>query len=171
MTTAVQILIGSDSDWPTMEKCAKVLDDFGVSYKANVVSAHRTPADAARISKNARKNGVKVIICAAGLAAHLAGNIAAHTVCPVIGVPISAGALKGQDALLATVQMPPGVPVATVGIDAAKNAGLLAVQILSVSNDKLAEKLLEFKKSMAASVKLKNKKLNASISKNHKKGR
>lgn len=171
MATAVQILIGSDSDWPTMEKCAQVLDDFGVNYNVNVISAHRTPADAVRVSKNARKNGVKVIICAAGLAAHLAGNIAAHTVCPVIGVPMASGPLKGQDALLATVQMPPGVPVATVGIGAAQNAGLLAVQILSVSNDKLAEKLLEFKRTMAASVKIKNKNLNAAIKATRKKGR
>ncbi len=150
---SVLILMGSDSDWPTMEKCTAVLDEFDVDYDVHVCSAHRTPDIAGRLARNARKNGFGVIICAAGLAAHLAGNIAAHTILPVIGVPMAAGPLAGQDALLATVQMPPGVPVATVGIGGAKNAGLLALQILAVSNDKLATKLLEFKKSMSAKVK------------------
>lgn len=156
---SVLVLMGSDSDWPTMEKCTAVLDEFGVEYDVHVCSAHRTPDVAGRLSKNARKNGFSVIICAAGLAAHLAGSVAAQTTLPVIGVPMAAGPLNGQDALLATVQMPPGVPVATVGIGGAKNAGLLAVQILSVSNDKLAAKLLEFKKLMSVQVKRTNAQL------------
>lgn len=152
MAPSVLVIMGSGSDLPAMEPCVKVLDDLGIPYDFRIISAHRTPAVAARVSRQARANGIKVIICAAGLAAHLAGNIAASTICPVIGVPMAAGPLAGQDALLATVQMPPGVPVATVGIGAGKNAGLLAAQILAVSDDKIAEKLIILKKSMAAEV-------------------
>jgi 5-(carboxyamino)imidazole ribonucleotide mutase len=148
-----------------MESCVNVLNDFGVTSDVHVCSAHRTPADAARLSKQARSKGVGAIICAAGLAAHLAGVIAAHTTLPVIGVPMPAGALAGQDALLATVQMPPGVPVATVGIGGAKNAGLLAIQILAVSDDKLTTKLVEFKKSMAEKVKKANRALRSTLRK------
>lgn len=159
MAPKVLVIMGSDSDWPTMQKCTGVLKEFKVEYEARVISAHRTPDVAGRVSRQAKGKGVKVIICAAGMAAHLAGNIAAHTILPIIGVPIKSGALQGQDALLATVQMPPGVPVATVGIDGAKNAALLAIQILSLSDNKLSEKLLEFKKSMAVKVKQADKKI------------
>lgn len=165
MALSVLIIMGSDSDWPVMEKCSAVLSEFGVDFDVRVISAHRTPALAASAAKNARKKGVGVVICAAGMAAHLAGVIAAHTTLPVIGVPINSGALKGKDALYSTVQMPPGVPVATVGINGAQNAGLLALQILSVSDDKLAKKLLEFKESMAAKVKMADKKLRSTLRK------
>lgn len=165
MPPTVLVLMGSASDWPVMKKCAATLEAFGVDHQVRVVSAHRTPAQAGSIARQARKKGVGVIICAAGLAAHLAGSVAAHTVCPIIGVPMAAGPLNGQDALLATVQMPPGVPVATVGIGAAKNAALLAVQILAVSNDKLASKLVEFKKSMADEVKKADRKVRSSAGK------
>ena len=165
MAASVLIIMGSDSDWPVMEKCAHILSEFYVSYDVRVISAHRTPSVAVNTAKNARKKGVGTIICAAGMAAHLAGVIAAHTTLPVIGVPVSSGSLKGKDSLYSTVMMPPGVPVATVGINGSKNAGLLAVQILSVSDDKLAKKLLEFKKSMAANVKKADKQLRASLRK------
>ena len=153
MPAQVLVLMGSQSDWPVMEKCTDTLEAFGVEYDLRVCSAHRTPGDAGRLAKQAQGKGIGVIICAAGLAAHLAGVIAAHTIRPVIGVPMPAGPLSGQDALLSTVQMPPGVPVATVGIGAAKNAALLALQILAVSDDKLAKKLVESKIAMAAEVK------------------
>lgn len=159
----VIILMGSDSDLNIMNEAVSVLKKFGISYEMTVASAHRTPARAAEIALNARQRGVKVIIAGAGQAAHLAGVIAAHTTLPVIGVPIDASALQGLDALLATVQMPPGIPVATVAIGkpGARNAGILAVQILAVSNDSLAEQLQRFKSEMAHQVEQKAKKISA----------
>lgn len=141
----VAVLMGSTNDKEQMAPAAEVLGRFGVEVEEKVLSAHRTPEEVGAFAATARDEGFAVIICGAGLAAHLAGAVAARTTLPVIGVPLSGGALEGQDALLATVQMPPGVPVATVGIDGAANAGLLAVQILAVTDNALATKLDEFK--------------------------
>jgi len=159
----VAILMGSDSDLNIMNETVAVLKKFGVPYDMTVASAHRTPARTADIASTARKRGIKVIIAGAGQAAHLAGVIAAHTTLPVIGVPIDASALQGLDALLATVQMPPGIPVATVAIGkpGARNAGILAVQILAVSDDDLAEQLQAFKMEMARQVEQKARKISA----------
>jgi len=150
----IGIVMGSTSDWETMKAAAKVLDEFGVPYEAKAMSAHRTPHAVAEWASTAGKNGKKAIIAAAGGAAHLAGVVAAHTTLPVIGVPIDSSALKGMDALLSTVQMPPGVPVATVAIGkpGATNAGVLAAQVLALSDPKIAAKLDEYKKSLAAKV-------------------
>ena len=137
----IGIIMGSDSDFPVVEKAVKTLEEFKVPYEVHIFSAHRTPEHAKDFSMKARENGFGAIIAAAGMAAHLAGSIAANTTIPVIGIPIKSGSLGGMDALLSTVQMPPGIPVATVGIDAAKNAALLAIEILSGSDDILAEKL------------------------------
>ena len=137
MTPKVSIIMGSTSDLPVMEKAAKILDDFEVPFEMNALSAHRTPD----------KRGIEVIIAGAGMAAHLPGVIAASTSLPVIGLPISAS-LQGMDALLAIVQMPPAIPVATVGIDAGQNAGLLAVQILAVGNSELRAKLQKYKSEL-----------------------
>ena len=133
MSPSVGILVGSKSDLPVMEKCTKRLDDLGVEYELEVRSAHRNPEDVAEYVANAPGRGIKVFICAAGMAAHLAGAVAARTNLPVIGIPIAAGTLGGFDALLATVQMPSGVPVATVAVNGAANAAVLAVQILALS--------------------------------------
>ena len=167
MTKLVSIVMGSDSDLEVMQDCAEVLKDFGVSYEMQVMSAHRTPDLVAKFSANASKDGKKVIIAGAGAAAHLAGAIAANTTLPVIGIPLAATALNGMDALLATVQMPAGVPVATVAVgkSGAKNAGLLAVQILALSDAKLAERLTKYKNSMAENCLEKNKKLQEKIQK------
>lgn len=154
----VAILMGSDSDLPTMKEAAKVLEEFGVAYEITVLSAHRTPDRAHEFSASAKNRGLKVIIAGAGGAAHLAGVIAAFTTLPVIGVPIKS-ALDGVDSLLSTMQMPPGIPVATVAIDGAKNAGLLAVQILATSDPDLSGKLENYKKKMAESVNEKAEKL------------
>ena len=137
----VAIIMGSDSDLPVVEKAITVLKDFGVPYEVHIYSAHRTPEQSRSFAMNARKDGFGVIICAAGMAAHLAGAFAANTTIPVIGIPIKSGALEGVDALYSTVQMPSGIPVATVAINGAANAAFLAVEILSVSDDCLAEKL------------------------------
>lgn len=137
----VGILMGSDSDMPVVEKAVAVLNDFGVPYEIHVYSAHRTPEQAREFSLNARKNGFGAIICAAGMAAHLAGAIAANTTIPVIGIPVKSGALDGVDALYSTVQMPSGIPVATVAINGAANAAFLSVEILSVADEELASKL------------------------------
>ena len=137
----VAIVMGSDSDLPVVQKAVNVLDEYGVPYEVHVFSAHRTPIEAAELAGNARANGIGVIIAAAGMAAHLAGALAARTTVPVIGIPVKSGALGGVDALYATVQMPTGIPVATVAIDGAANAAILAVQILSVCDDVLAKKL------------------------------
>ena len=145
---AVAVIMGSDSDLAVMQSCIDQLKDFGVNTSVHVMSAHRTPKRAAEFADNAADNGVKVIIAAAGMAAHLAGSVAGRTTLPVIGVPMAAKeGLGGLDALLSTVQMPPGVPVATVAIGkaGAKNAAVLAVQILALSDDGLADKLEEFK--------------------------
>ena len=140
--------MGSDSDLSVMQDAVKVLTEFGVSYEITVVSAHRTPDRAAEYAKAAMDRGLKVIIAAAGGAAHLAGVTAAMTVLPVIGVPIKTDTLNGMDSLYSTVQMPPGVPVATVAINGAKNAGILAVQILAVHDENFRKKLVQYKKEM-----------------------
>ena len=155
----VGIIMGSDSDLPTMEKAAEALQEFGVPFELRVVSAHRTPDDMARYAKTARTRGLKVIIAGAGGAAHLPGMTASHTTLPVIGVPIESKALKGMDSLLSIVQMPAGVPVATVSIGNGRNAGLLAVSILATSDAGLQQKLATFKQRMAAESRAKNKNL------------
>lgn len=137
----IGIIMGSDSDLPIVKKAVDMLKSFDVPYEIHVFSAHRTPVEAKEFSVNARKNGFGAIIAAAGMAAHLAGAIAANTTIPVIGIPIKSGYLNGIDALLSTVQMPTGIPVATVAIDGAANAALLAIQILAVSDEELAKKL------------------------------
>ena len=137
----VGIIMGSDSDLPTVQKAVDTLKSFDVPYEVHVFSAHRTPVEARDFSINARKNGFGAIIAAAGMAAHLAGAIAANTTLPVIGIPINSGKLNGADALLSTVQMPSGIPVATVAIDGAVNAALLCIEIFAVTDDALAEKL------------------------------
>lgn len=143
--------MGSTSDLPVMEKAAKVLNDFKVPFEMLALSAHRTPQEVERFAKGASARGVEVIIAAAGMAAHLPGVIAASTTVPVIGVPVSAQ-LMGMDALLAIVQMPPGIPVATVGVDAAMNAGLLAVQMLAVGDQRLKNALADYKESLKAKI-------------------
>ena len=145
----IGILMGSDSDWPVMEGAAKICRQFDVPFQARVMSAHRTPADVAEFASTAYDRGIRVFICGAGMAAHLAGAVAAQTSLPVIGVPIAAKQLDGMDALLATVQMPPGVPVATVAIGGAKNAALLAIQILATSDTQLRSAFLAYKADMA----------------------
>lgn len=157
----VGIIMGSDSDLAVMEEAAKVLKQFGIPFSITVASAHRTPARAAAFAENAYADDMRVIIAGAGMAAHLAGVLAAHTTLPVIGVPIDAGPLKGMDALLSTVQMPPGVPVASMGIGkaGAKNAGLFAVQILAQNDPKLTQDFVKYKKDMAKSVEAKTAKL------------
>ncbi len=155
----VAIIMGSDSDFPVVEKGYKILKEFGIGTEVRVISAHRTPDEAINFAKNADKNGYEVIIAAAGKAAHLPGVLAGCTSLPVIGIPIKSSDLEGMDALLAIVQMPPGVPVATVAINGAENAALLAVQILSVKYERLRIKFKEYKKQMAEKVKEKDKKL------------
>jgi 5-(carboxyamino)imidazole ribonucleotide mutase len=147
MKPVVSIIMGSTSDLPVMEKAAKILDEFEIPFEMNALSAHRTPEEVEKFAKGAGDRGIKVIIAAAGMAAHLCGVIASMTTLPVIGVPINAS-LDGMDALLAIVQMPPGIPVATVGIDGAMNAGILAVQMLALSDEKLATKLVVYKESL-----------------------
>ncbi len=149
MTLKVAVVMGSDSDFETMRPAFSTLREFGVRFEVRVISAHRTPERAARFASEAKASGFGAIIAAAGKAAHLAGVLAAHTTLPVIGVPIKSSTLDGLDALLSTVQMPSGVPVATVAIDGAANAALLAVQILALSDSALAEKLDEYKKRLA----------------------
>ena len=157
----VGIVMGSDSDLNVMEETALVLKSFGITYEMTVASAHRSPKKAAKFAASAHKRGIKVIVAGAGHAAHLAGNIAAYTSLPVIGVPIDSSCLQGLDALLSTVQMPPGVPVATVSIgkSGAKNAGVLAIQILALTDSTLAKKLEAYKKELAKQVDQKAKKL------------
>jgi 5-(carboxyamino)imidazole ribonucleotide mutase len=138
-------MMGSIKDMPKMEACVEVLDSFGIDHEVLVLSAHRTPHKVAKFASGARDNGFGVIICGAGKAAHLAGAVAAHTTLPVIGVPIAAGALGGVDALYSTVQMPTGIPVATVAIDSAANAAYLAASILSVSDETLAARLAQYR--------------------------
>ncbi len=140
--------MGSDSDWPVMKAAAEICDSFGVEYEKKVVSAHRTPDLMLNYGQEARDRGINVIIAGAGGAAHLPGMLASATTLPVIGVPVSTRHLKGMDSLLSIVQMPRGIPVATVAIDNAQNAGLLALQILSLQDDELAEKLSDYRKKM-----------------------
>jgi phosphoribosylamine--glycine ligase len=157
----VGIVMGSDSDLAVMEETAAVLKQFEISYEMTVASAHRSPERAAKFAASAQKRGIKVIIAGAGHAAHLAGNLAAYTSLPVIGIPIDSSCLQGLDALLSTVQMPPGVPVATVSIgkSGARNAGILAIQILALSNPDLSQRLQTYKKELAEQVDQKARKL------------
>lgn len=161
--TKVGIIMGSDSDLPIMMAAVDFLKKMDVAYEITVASAHRTPARAAEFAETARDRGVKVIIAGAGMAAHLAGVLAAHTTVPVIGVPIDSSSLKGMDSLLATVQMPPGIPVATMAIGkaGAKNGAIFACQILAASDGEMAQKLAEFKAEMAAEVDEKARNLSA----------
>ena len=155
----VGIIMGSDSDLPVVEKAINTLNDFGVPFEVHVFSAHRTPEEAKTFSANARENGFGAIIAAAGMAAHLAGAVAANTTLPVIGIPVKGSALDGIDALLSTVQMPSGIPVATVAINGAKNAAILATQIIGVSNEDIRNKLADFKAGLKDAVMEKDAKL------------
>jgi len=159
----VGILMGSDSDLPVMKKAAGVLCDLDIPFEMRIMSAHRTPEEAASWAQAARGRGIKVIIAGAGLAAHLAGSLAAHTTLPVIGVPLASGALSGLDALLATVQMPSGIPVATVAVDGAKNAAFLAAAILAVEDSGLAHRLQDFRRSQKETVGKKDRRLQESL--------
>jgi len=163
----VGIIMGSDSDLPLMQEALKILDAFAIAYEVHISSAHRTPARTAQFSKTARDRGIEVIIAGAGRAAHLAGVIAAETTLPVIGVPIDSSALQGLDALLSMVQMPGGIPVATMAIGkaGAKNAALFAAQILALKYPELQQKLLDYKQSMAAEVEAKDQALQEKLSK------
>ncbi len=156
----IGVIMGSDSDMPIMEDALKVLNDFKIPYEVKILSAHRTPEQHAEYSKTAYKRGLRVIIAAAGGAAHLPGVTAAHTTLPVIGVPIKGKVLDGIDSLLSIVQMPPGVPVATVAINGAKNAALLALQILSINDDVILYKLNDYKKKMELESLSKNDNIN-----------
>ena len=158
----VAVIMGSDSDFPVVKNALAELKAYGVPFECRVMSAHRTPALAADFAKNAKNEGFGVIICAAGMAAHLAGVIAGNTTLPVIGIPIRS-TFEGLDALLATVQMPSGIPVATVAVNGAKNAALLAIQMLALSDDALAEKLEAAKQSMIDGVLAKDKALQEQI--------
>jgi len=155
----VGILMGSESDLPVMEKAVEVLKEMGVPFEIEISSAHRLPEKTAKYAKRARERGIEVIIAGAGMAAHLAGALASHTTLPVIGVPIKSGALEGKDALYSTVQMPPGVPVATVGIDGAKNAAYLACEILSIKYREIAQRLEDFRAKTKKSLEEKSKTL------------
>lgn len=159
MAKQVLVIMGSDSDWPIMKKTLAILQEFAIPYKAHVASAHRTPERVLQLAREAVENDCAVVIAGAGAAAHLPGILAAVTPLPVIGVPLDATALRGVDALYAMVQMPSGVPVATVGIDGAKNAGLLAVQILAVHDNTLREKLIKYKEQLATEVVQKDEKI------------
>ena len=153
----VAVIMGSDSDWPVVKAAVEQLKDFGIPYEAHILSAHRTPVEAAAYAD------IGVIICAAGMAAHLAGAFAANTTLPVIGIPMKGGAVDGLDALLSTVQMPSGIPVATVALNGAKNAAVLAAQILAVSDAELAAKLDAARASMSAQIAAKDAKLQAEL--------
>lgn len=146
----VAVIMGSDSDWPVVEKAVRQLKELGIGVEVRVMSAHRTPEQAREFAMNARKNGFGAIIAAAGKAAHLAGALAANTTLPVIGIPVKSSTLDGLDALLSTVQMPSGIPVATVAIDGAQNAALLAAEILAAADDELAAKLDKMREDMCA---------------------
>jgi 5-(carboxyamino)imidazole ribonucleotide mutase len=162
----VGIVMGSDSDWPKIKKAAAALEEFGVGYEVRVMSAHRTPHVVSEYASTAIQRGLRVIIAAAGGAAHLAGVVAAHTTLPVIGLPVPTAELGGLDSLLSTVQMPGDVPVATmaVGMGGPRNAGLFAVQILAIEDEGLQAKLLEFKQALTAKIAAKNDQLQASLS-------
>lgn len=158
----VAIIMGSDSDLPVVEAAFRELEKYGVDYEAHIMSAHRTPDLAAEFSKSAKENGFGAIICAAGMAAHLAGVVAANTTLPVIGVPIKS-TFEGLDSLLATVMMPSGIPVATVAVNGAKNAAILAVEMLALSDDTLAGKLMKEKRAMIEGVLKKEQKLQSEL--------
>lgn len=162
MSKKVAVIMGSDSDFPIVKDALKELKAYGVPFEAHVMSAHRTPEFASEFAAKAKENGFGVIICAAGMAAHLAGVIAGHTTLPVIGIPIKS-TFDGLDALLATVQMPSGIPVATVAVNGAKNAAILAIQMLALSDDTLADKLAAAKQSMIDGVKEKDAKMQQMI--------
>ena len=159
----IAILMGSDSDLPIVEAIFPILDEFEINYTKNVLSAHRTPHEVMHLIKKSEQNGCKVFIAAAGMAAHLAGAIAAHSIRPVIGIPIESGGMGGIDSLLSTAMMPPGVPVATVAVgkSGAKNSAILAVQILATYNETLSNKLLDYKNNMKEEVLKKDKALNS----------
>lgn len=160
---AVAVIMGSDSDWPTMEAAVTACAEFGIACQVQVLSAHRLPLDMVRFARNAHKRGLRVIIAGAGGAAHLPGMVASLTPLPVIGVPVESRALKGMDSLLSIVQMPPGVPVATVAIGGGRNAGLLAVQIIASGDARLQAKILEFKQRMAGEVRQRARRLKNSL--------
>ena len=159
----VAILMGSDSDLPVVSEVFKIFDEFGVKYSKSVLSAHRSPHQVIELIKTSESNGCKLFIAAAGMAAHLAGAVAAHSHKPVIGIPIESGGLGGLDALLSTAQMPPGIPVATVAIGkaGAKNSAILAIQMLAISNEEMANKFSTYRANLTNEVLEKNKKLNA----------
>jgi 5-(carboxyamino)imidazole ribonucleotide mutase len=161
----VALIMGSDSDWDTMEPAEEVLRDFGIETEVVVASAHRTPDRVQSFAQGAEQRGVRVIIAAAGAAAHLPGVVAAYTTLPVVGVPVNATSLGGMDALLSIVQMPAGIPVACMAINGAKNAGLFAVEILATTNKPLRAKLLEYRVTMAAQVERKAQKLEEKLQK------
>ena len=160
----VGIIMGSDSDWPTMEAAYQVCREFNIPCEVRVVSAHRTPDDMARYAKTAHKRGLRVIIAGAGGAAHLPGMVASHTPLPVIGVPVESKSLKGLDSLLSIVQMPGGIPVATVAIGGAKNAGLLAVSILGTGNAAIRAQVIQFKQKLARQSRQRGQKLRSKLS-------
>ena len=162
-TKKVAVLMGSDSDWPVVKAACAQLKEWEIPFEAHILSAHRTPAAAAEFAKNARANGFGVILCAAGMAAHLAGAIAANTTLPVVGIPMKGGAMDGLDALLATVQMPSGIPVATVALNGAKNAAVLAAQILAVTDEALAARLDAARAAMAEQIVKKEAALQAEL--------
>ncbi|MFH1005365.1 MAG: 5-(carboxyamino)imidazole ribonucleotide mutase [Bacteroidota bacterium] len=160
MLPKVSIVMGSTSDWPVMQKAAEILNQFKIPFEVNALSAHRVPEQVAEFAKNVSSRGVKVIIAGAGGAAHLPGVIASFTTCPVIGVPCKSSiSLDGWDSLLSIVQMPPGVPVATVGIDGGQNAGILAVQILGAGDEKISAELKKFKEKLKEKVLKANKEM------------
>ena len=163
MNKKVAVIMGSDSDFPVVAPAIKRLKSFGIPVEVRVMSAHRTPDAAADFSKNAKAEGFGVIIAAAGKAAHLGGVLAAHTTLPVIGIPVKSSTLDGLDALLATVQMPSGIPVATVAIDGADNAAILAAQMLALSDDTIAAQLEQMKVDMEEGVRRKNEALQAKV--------
>jgi len=158
MKPLVSIIMGSKSDLPVMEKTAKILNDFKIPFEMNALSAHRTPEEVEKFAKGAAERGIKVIIAAAGMAAHLPGVIAAMTPLPVIGVPVKAS-LEGLDSVLSILQMPPGIPVATVGIDAAQNAGILAAQIIGTGNEAVLQEVSKYKESLKKKIVDANKEL------------
>ena len=163
MSKKAAVIMGADGDMRVMKSCITTLKNFGIEYEVRIISAHRTPYEAENFAKNAGNNGFGVIIAAAGKAAHLAGVLAAYTILPVIAVPIKSSALEGLDALLSMVQMPSGIPVATVAIDGAANAALLAVQILALSDAGLSEKMRQYKTDMADTVKQKDAELQGKL--------
>ena len=159
----VAVLMGSDSDWPVVRAACAQLDAFAIPYEAHIMSAHRSPAQVADFAAHARKNGFGAVICAAGMAAHLAGAVAANTPLPVVGIPMKGGAMDGLDALLSTVQMPSGIPVATVALNGAKNAAVLAAQILAVEDADLAARLDAQRRDMASQIEEKDAALQKEI--------